>query len=48
MHKKKKISLGHSLAVQWLGLPAFTAKSLCLIPDQGTNIPQVMLDSKLN
>ena len=31
---------GNSLAVQWLGLCAFTAKGLSPIPDQGTRIPQ--------
>ena len=31
---------GNSLAVQWLGLSAFTAKDLSLIPGLGTKIPQ--------
>ena len=30
-----------SPAVQWLGLCAFTANGLDLIPSQGTKIPQV-------
>ena len=30
----------HSLVVQWLGLGAFTAEGLCLIPGWGTKIPQ--------
>ena len=32
--------LGNSLAVQWLGLCAFTAKDLGLLPGWGTKIPQ--------
>ena len=31
---------GSSLAVQWLGLCAFTAMGLSSIPGQGTKIPQ--------
>ena len=33
---------GNSLAVQWLGLGAFTAKGLGSIPGQGTKVPQAM------
>ena len=36
----------HSLAVQWLGLRAFTAEGLGLIPGGGTNILQAMLCSQ--
>ena len=32
--------VGNSLAVQWLGLRAFTAKGWVSIPGQGTKIPQ--------
>ena len=32
--------MGNSLVVQWLGLSAFTAKGVGLIPGQGTKIPQ--------
>ena len=31
---------GNSLVVKWLGLLAFTAKSLSSIPGQGTKIPK--------
>ena len=34
------ISLGNSLAIQWLGLCDFIAKDPSLIPDWGTKIPQ--------
>ena len=34
--------MGNFLVVQWLGLHAFTAKGLGLIPDQGTKITQAM------
>ena len=34
--------LGNSLAVQWLGLPAFTAEGLSLIPGWGSKIPQAV------
>ena len=34
---------GNSLAVQWLGLRAFTAKGPGLIPSQRTKIPQAIL-----
>ena len=33
---------GNSLEVQWLGLCAFTAKDLSLIPGLGTKIPQAV------
>ena len=36
----KNTKIGNSLAVQWLGLCAFTAKGLGSIPGQGTKIPQ--------
>ena len=36
----RSLVLGNSLAVQWLGLGAFTAKSLGSIPGQGTKIQQ--------
>ena len=36
----KKVVIGNSLVVQWLGLHAFTAEGLSLIPGQGTKIPQ--------
>ena len=32
--------LGNSLAVQWLGLHAFTAENMGSIPGRGTKIPQ--------
>lgn len=47
--KKKKNLLGLriALAVQWFGLRTFTAKSLSLIPAQGTKIiPQAAAQSK--
>ena len=34
------ISLGNSLAVQWLGLCTFTADGVSVIPSQGTKTPQ--------
>jgi len=37
-----KMPFGNSLAVQWLGLHAFTAKGSNSIPSQGTMIPQAM------
>ena len=37
-----KSSVGNSLAVQWLGLHAFTIVGPVLIPGQGTKIPQAM------
>ena len=36
----KKEMEGNSLAVQWLGLCAFTAKGLSSVPGRGTKIPQ--------
>ena len=36
----KTISLGDSLAIQWLGLCDFITKDPSLIPDWGTKIPQ--------
>ena len=33
-------TVGNSLAVQWLGLCAFTAEGLGSIPGEGTKIPQ--------
>ena len=38
--------IGNSLAVQWLGLHAFTAKGMGSIPGQGTKIPQATQYSK--
>ena len=38
--RELNLDLGNSLAVQWLGLCAFTAKGLGSIPVQGTKIPQ--------
>ena len=35
----KKTTQGNSLAVQWLGLPAFTAEGAGSIPGQGTKVP---------
>ena len=37
LFKSLKEKLGTSLAVQWLGLRAFTAKGLGLIPGRATN-----------
>ena len=37
-----KVQLGHSLAVQWLGLHTFTAKGPGSIPGWGIIIPQAM------
>ena len=42
----KEILLGNSLAVQWLGLHALTAKDLDLIPSQGTKISQAFQHSQ--
>ena len=39
-------SAGNYLVVQWLGLCAFTAKGLVLIPGWGTKIPKAMSLSK--
>ena len=38
--------LGNSLAVQWLGLSAFTVEVPGSIPGQGTKISQAMLCGK--
>ena len=38
----KKAIHGNSLAVQWLGLHAFTAEGLGSIPGRGTEIPQAV------
>ena len=38
--------MGDSLASQWLGLCAFTAKGLGSIPGQGAKIPQVTQHSQ--
>ena len=38
--------VGNSLAVQWIGLRAFTAKGLSSIPGWGTKIPQAAQRSK--
>ena len=35
----KNFTIGNSLAVQWLGLGAFTAEGLGSIPVWGTKIP---------
>ena len=42
----KKISLGNSLVVQWLGLCAFTAMGLGSIPGQGMKILQAAWHSQ--
>ena len=39
----KNIDKGSFLAVQWLGLQAFTAKGVGSVPGWGTEIPQAML-----
>ena len=38
--KYKELIQGNSLTVQWLGLLAFIAEGLGLIPGRGTKIPQ--------
>ena len=38
----KKIHQGNSLAVQWLGLPAFTDQGLGSVLGRGTKIPQAV------
>ena len=43
---KKIINEGNSLAVQWLGLCALTAKDWGSIPVQGTKIPQSVQHSQ--
>ena len=40
--KIKLLVLGNSLAVQWLGLRAFTSEGLGSIPGWGTNIPEAV------
>ena len=35
-----RVSVGNSLAVQWLGLCTFTAEGTGSIPGRGTKIPQ--------
>ena len=42
MKKIKRTPYGNSLAVQWLGLQAFTADGMGLIAGQGTKIPQAV------
>ena len=41
-HGRYTIKIGNSLAVQWLGLHAFTAEGLGSIPGLGTKTPQAM------
>ena len=41
-HRHRKQIYGNSLAVQWLGLHASTAKGTGSIPGQGTKIPQAV------
>ena len=36
------MAVGNSLAVQWLGLHAFTAEAAGSIPGRGTKIPQAV------
>ena len=38
----KNVGFGNSLAIQWLGLGAFTADGPGSIPGQGTKIPQAV------
>lgn len=46
-NNKKLFGLRIALAVQWFGLRTLTAKSLSLIPAQGTKIiPQAAVPSK--
>ena len=40
--KKKRMYIENSLAVQWLGLCAFTAEGPGLIPGWGIKIPQIV------
>ena len=42
----KNTTNGNSLAVQWLGLPAFTAEGLGSVPSQGTKILQATWHSQ--
>ena len=37
------MSIGYSLAVQWLGFRAFTAEGLGSVPGRGTKMPQASL-----
>ena len=48
LKKKKKREIGNSLAFQWLGLQAFTAKGLGLVSGRGTKIPRGMAKKKGN
>ena len=41
-HFNKEVDSGNSLAVQWLGLCAFTARGVGLIPGWGTRIPHTV------
>ena len=45
-HQSRELIQGNSLAVQWSGHRAFTAKGPGSIPGQGTNIPQAAWCSK--
>ena len=40
--KLRKVNPGNSLAVQWLGLRAFTAEDVGSIPGRGTKVPQAV------
>ena len=44
--REKAPCLGNSLAVQWLGLHAFTAEGPGSISGQGTKIPQAVQQGK--
>ena len=46
LKKKKKREIGNSLAFQWLGLQASTAKGLGLVSGQGPKIPRGMAKKK--
>ena len=46
IHLLKKEIAGNSLADQWLGLCAFTAKDSSLIPDQGAKPSDVAKKTK--
>ena len=49
MEKKiKKMYIGNSLAVQWLGLGTFTAEGLGSVPGRGTKILHVAKKKKKN
>ena len=41
-------SPGNALAVQWLGLRAFTAEGTGSIPGRGSKIPQTVLCGQIN